>query len=77
MENDDDYSLDSDSDYVLSTGSMEESDEDSAYISTESGDGLCYYCSEDLDYVDEYWDIEACRYYCMRCYEDIHEQGFL
>ena len=64
--------MDNDFDYIPSESGSEESEGDCC-----SDDGLCYYCSENLDYVDEFWDKEACRYYCMRCYEEIHEQGFL
>ena len=65
-------SMDDDSDYVPDENWSGESESDCS-----SDDGLCYYCSENLDYVDEYYDTEACRYYCLRCYEEIHQQGFL
>ena len=37
-------------------------------------DGICYYCSAELEYEEnEYYDPEADRFYCKRCFEQIHE----
>ena len=65
--------MDDDSDYMPDYTSEEESD----YSMESDEESSCYFCGEDLDYVEEYYDEEASRYYCMRCYTEIYKEGFL
>jgi hypothetical protein len=35
---------------------------------------FCYYCETDLEVEEnEFYDSEADRFYCRRCWNDIHE----
>ena len=65
--------MDSDSDYMSDYGSDDESD----YSMETDDEGYCYFCAQDLDHVNEFYDEEASRYYCMRCYHEIYKHGFL
>ena len=64
---------DSDSDDMSDYGS----DDESNYSMETDDESCCYFCGEDLDYVEEYYDEEARRYYCIRCYNEIYKAGFL
>ena len=65
LEEDDNSELD-DPTYVCS-------DSDESYSSSDfDTDGLCYYCNAELDYEDnEFYDEEADRFYCERCWNKI------
>jgi len=51
------------------------SSDDESYSSSDyDTDGLCYYCSAELEYEEnEYYDTEADRFYCKRCFDTIYE----
>jgi hypothetical protein len=51
------------------------SESDSEYSSSDyDTDGFCYYCSAELEYEEnEYYDEDANRFYCKRCFEHILE----
>jgi len=65
LDKDDDSELD-DPTYVCSD--TDETDSSSEFDT----DGLCYYCNAELDYEDnEFYDEEADRFYCERCWNQI------
>ena len=49
------------------------SSDDESYSSSDyDTDGLCYYCSAELDFEDnEFFDVDANRFYCERCWNQI------
>ena len=49
------------------------SSDDESYSSSDyDTDGFCYYCSAELDFEDnEFFDVDANRFYCERCWNDI------
>jgi hypothetical protein len=62
----------SDTDSEIDDPTYIPSSEDSS--SSEYDDYFCYYCETDLEYEDnEFYDSEADRFYCRRCWRDIHE----
>ena len=61
-------SVENDPDYVPSTEDTDECSSDCSSCEK------CYYCQADLDYEDnEFYDEEADRFYCERCWNDILE----
>jgi len=49
------------------------SESESGYSSSDyDTDGFCYYCSAELEYEEnEYYDEDANRFYCKRCWDKI------
>ena len=49
------------------------SSDDESYSSSDyDTDGFCYYCSAELDFEDnEFFDVDANRFYCERCWNQI------
>ena len=52
--------------------SLEIISDEEEYSSSDQEDEKCYYCDAELDYEDnEFYDWEAGRFYCERCWNGI------
>lgn len=64
----------SDSDSEIDDPTYVPSSEDSNSSSSSECCDFCYYCETDLEVEEnEYYDSEADRFYCRRCWNEIHE----
>ena len=54
---------------------INEPSSESEYSSSDyDTDGICYFCQVELDFEEnEYYDEQADRFYCKRCFEHILE----